>query len=31
LDSNWMKLNLTNTINSAIKIIDGNKKWNKEQ
>ena len=26
LDSNWMKLNLTNTINSAIKIIDGNKK-----
>jgi hypothetical protein len=26
-----MKLNLTNTINSAIKIIDGNKKWNKEQ
>lgn len=26
LDSNWMKLNLTNTIDSAIKIIDGNKK-----
>ncbi|RBQ28883.1 M23 family metallopeptidase [Aliarcobacter vitoriensis] len=26
LDSNWMKLNLTNTINDAIKIIDGNKK-----
>lgn len=26
LDANWMKLNLTNTINSAIKIIDGNKK-----
>jgi len=24
LDSNWMKLNLTDTINSAIKIIDGN-------
>jgi len=23
LDSNWMKLNLTNTINDAIKIIDG--------
>ena len=26
LDANWMKLNLTNTIDSAIKIIDGNKK-----
>ncbi|QKF60071.1 M23 family metallopeptidase [Aliarcobacter lanthieri] len=26
LDSNWMKLNLTNTINDAIKIIDGNQK-----
>lgn len=26
LDANWMKLNLTDTINSAIKIIDGNKK-----
>ncbi|AXK49583.1 peptidase M24 [Aliarcobacter trophiarum LMG 25534] len=26
LDANWMKLNLTNTINSAIKIIDGNKR-----
>ncbi|QKF74166.1 zinc metallopeptidase, M23 family [Aliarcobacter faecis] len=25
LDYNWIKLNLTNTINSAIKIIDGNK------
>src|SRR5574344_324272 len=26
LDSNWMKLNHKHTINSAIKIIDGNKK-----
>ncbi|WP_198304600.1 M23 family metallopeptidase [Arcobacter vandammei] len=25
LDYNWIKLNLTNTINSAIKIMDGNK------
>lgn len=26
LDANWIKLNLTNTIDSAIKIIDGNQK-----
>lgn len=26
LDSNWMKLNLTDTVNSAVKIIDGSKK-----
>jgi len=30
LDNEWIKVNLTKTINDALKIINGSTKWNKE-